>query len=111
LTAVQEPASETTFFSIDFEVVRDVLALHGALDLATVAALDAAIDVVGSSRTDLVLDLSDLQFVDSTGLTRFVMLHRRLGEHGARLVLRHPKANVRKVLAVTGLDTLFGVED
>jgi anti-sigma B factor antagonist len=95
---------------MDFTIREDVVALHGELDLATVFTLDAAIDLIDGSGRDLILDLSDLDFVDSIGLTRFVRLHRRLREHGAGLVLRHPQPNVRRVLTVTGLDHLLGIE-
>jgi anti-anti-sigma factor len=90
---------------------QDVVALHGELDLATVFTLDAVIDLIDGSGCDLILDLTDLDFVDSTGLTRFVRLHRRLADQGAGLVLRHPQPGIRHVLTSSGLDRVFAVEE
>jgi anti-sigma B factor antagonist len=113
LAAQQDHAQSP--FAIDLKMGEDIVALHGELDIATVFTLDAAIDRFidrfKDSGRDLVIDLTDLQFVDSMGLTRFVRLHRQLAEHGARLVLRHARPHVRKVLAITALDQLFGVEE
>jgi anti-sigma B factor antagonist len=96
-------------FATDF-IQEYVVALSGELDSATVVTLDAAIGLLRGSEEDLVLDLTDLSFVDSTGLTRFVRLHRRLTQHGAGLVLRNPRPHLRRILALSGLDLLFRIE-
>lgn len=110
MTALDQSRSHQSF-SAEFEVLRDVVALHGELDLASVPTMDAVIDLIATAASPVVLDLTDLAFVDSTGLTRFVRLHRQLRDHGGTLVLRHPQPRVRRVLAVSGLDTVLPVED
>jgi stage II sporulation protein AA (anti-sigma F factor antagonist) len=104
-----DPRPSSTFtVSVDgWDVVR----LHGELDLATVATFDAAFDLLGPVQQVVVLDLADVRFVDSVGLTRLVALHRRLVADGGRLVFRHLQPNVRRVFAVTELDTFFQVEE
>ena len=80
------------------------LALAGELDLANAATLAAQLD----ERTDggLVLDMSELEFIDSTGIALLVATHRRLNGNGAvgfRLIGSESLA-VRRVMALTGLE-------
>jgi anti-sigma B factor antagonist len=81
------------------------LSVVGELDLANVATLAAQLE----QRTagNLVLDMSELEFIDSTGIALLVATHRRLNGDGAvkfKLVgSRSP--SVRRVMALTGLDT------
>jgi len=48
-----------------------------------------------------VIDMSDVPYVDSTGLAFVVELHKALDADGGRLVLAGPNARVREVLALT----------
>jgi len=79
------------------------LALIGELDLANAETLAAQIEQerVG----ELVLDMSELEFIDSTGIALLVATHRRLndGEVRFRLIASASPA-VKRVMALTGLD-------
>lgn len=82
-----------------------VLTVSGELDLASAPQLGTVLDRhIGSTAQDVVLDLSDLQFCDSTGLSVFVVAHRTLRGQDRRLVLHQPSSRVRKLLATTKLD-------
>ena len=65
-----------------------VLPLSGAIDLETAPEVRAAVaelrerDVAG-----IVLDLADVTFIDSVGLSVLVSVHRRLKDEGGRLVV------------------------
>ena len=87
-----------------------VLWLRGELDLATVGSFAAGLDLFGMVP-GLVLDLSELGFVSSTGLSELVRLHHRLVGEGRQLVVRRPQANVRHLLAVTGIDRIVRSQD
>src|SRR5215210_1404704 len=66
-----------------------VLSLVGELDYATAARLSDTInDVVPAANGQVVLDLTHLSFCDSTGLSVFVGLHKRLAETGGHLAVR-----------------------
>jgi len=78
----------------------------GELDLATEPVLGSVID--GLEAYDaLVLDLSELEFVDSTGLGLAVREHLRASLEGFRLVLVRGPEDVQRVFALTGLDELL----
>jgi anti-anti-sigma factor len=83
--------------------------LHGELDASGKGDLSDAF-LACDTTADLLLDLSGLTFVDSTGLTALLQLRGRMAP-GARVLLIHPGANVRRVLALTGLDQVFTVHE
>ncbi len=79
-----------------------VVALHGELDIASADGLaEALVEVAGST---LVVDLSDLTFIDSTGIGALVLARNRILAHGqGELVLSRPGGIVRRVLEIVGL--------
>jgi anti-sigma B factor antagonist len=81
------------------------LALVGELDLANAATLKAALERTESASSGtLQIDLSELAFIDSTGIALLVATHRRLlGSDRLRIVPSRTNA-VRRVMALTGLD-------
>ena len=84
-------------------VVR--LALRGELDLSTVSKVEAELRRAEASEPSLlVLDLSELNFLDSTGLRLIVTTDQRARESGRRVaVVKGPDA-VQRVFAITRLD-------
>jgi anti-sigma B factor antagonist len=84
---------------------RDVsLALHGELDLGSAPDLDRQLrEIEGTSPERLVIDLSGLRFMDSTGLASIVEAQRVARVIGHELVLRHPTSQVRRLFELTGL--------
>ncbi len=73
---------------------------EGEIDKATAPLLrDCLTDLQG----DVVLDLTALEFLDSTGLGVLIGASRSLEESGGRLRVRAPQPQVRRVLDITGL--------
>jgi anti-sigma B factor antagonist len=88
-----------------------VLALEGELDLETEEALTALlVGAFETGATTVVLDMSAVTFVDSSGLTSLVTALTSAREAGAGLVLRKTSRQLRDLLAVTSLDGVFVVE-
>ncbi|WPL11022.1 MULTISPECIES: WecB/TagA/CpsF family glycosyltransferase [Thiorhodovibrio] len=67
--------------------------------------LDALAAQLGNRH--LLLDLSDLAFIDSTGLGALFRLQRKLQGHDRRLLLCAPQPAVRQLLDITRLTALF----
>ena len=81
-----------------------VIGVSGELDLATAPALEAELQAaVASDATVLVLDLRELQFMDSTGLSVIVKTHQRLAESDRRLCLVRGPQQVQRLLDLTGV--------
>jgi anti-anti-sigma factor len=95
-------------FSISVRDLPDVhvVALYGELDAATVdGLLDALVEVAGST---VVVDLSGLTFMDSSGIGALVVARNRILANGlGQLVLTRPGVIVRKALEIVGLSQWF----
>ncbi|MCZ7438004.1 STAS domain-containing protein [Micromonospora sp. WMMC241] len=80
------------------------LRLTGELDLSTAGELNAAIDrLVADGRRELLLDLTELTFCDSTGIAAFVRGDNLVAADGGWLRLTGAGGRVARVLQVTGL--------
>jgi anti-anti-sigma factor len=82
---------------------RCTVAISGELDLANAESLRRVLEEV---QGELVLDMSELEFIDSTGIALLVAAHHRLNRDGTvafRLIPSESSA-VRRVMTVTGLD-------
>lgn len=90
-----------------------VVAVEGELDIATVAQVTAVVEDAIAARGGaghLLLDLSGVAFVDSSGLTTLVKANRRAGEEGMSFAIRSPSDRVRRTLELTRLDAVFRIE-
>ena len=87
-----------------------VLRLRGELDMDSASLFaEAARLVLAHEIPTLVLDLSDLTFIDSTGLREFVVAFKRQRENGGDLVLRAPTEQVGRVLDIVGLSEMLTI--
>ncbi|MEA2718061.1 MAG: anti-sigma factor antagonist [Actinomycetota bacterium] len=88
-----------------------VVHLVGELDLASAGKLRRTLhDLYQDGIRSLVLDLSRLGFVDSTGLSEFVTALKYCRQRGGDVVLRSPTPSTAKVLAICGLDQVFTID-
>jgi anti-sigma B factor antagonist len=84
------------------------VAVSGELDIATAPALEAALeDAIRDSAGALVLDVTELEFVDSSGLSVLLRTRALLGREDRALVLVCPEGAVLRVLEVAGVTDLF----
>jgi anti-sigma B factor antagonist len=101
-------------FSVRTETDGDrcIVAVGGELDAQTAPQLTAEaggrLDTADFSR--VVVDLSDVTFLDSTGIAALVRLRNKALDIGKQLALRSPGPRVLKVLQITALDTIFEIE-
>jgi anti-anti-sigma factor len=87
-----------------------VLPLSGVIDLETAPEFRATVaELRERNVSGIVLDLSEVTFIDSVGLSVLVSVHRRLREEGGRLTVRSPSEAVRQVLAMTGLHEVLDI--
>jgi anti-sigma B factor antagonist len=90
-----------------------LMSLSGELDLSSAPALRELL--AGAFADDrprrTVLDLSDLIYLDSTGLSIFVSAHKRAAASGAEFCLANPNPSVRQLFKITALDRFFTILD
>jgi anti-sigma B factor antagonist len=90
-------------------MVESVFVLAGELDEATRAAtLDAAEQFWATVQGRVwVVDLTDVGFIDSTGLGLLVEMRSRANDRGAAVIIRNPSPRVVTMLRITGMTQLF----
>ena len=97
--------------SADFAKGRVVLAVRGEVDIVTAPELAAILDaVIDRGHRIVVLDLSELEFMDASGLRVIIHGAQRLAPAGGELALRSPSRLVLRMLDITGLTSLVGLE-
>jgi len=94
----------------NFEVeVRDgdqavVIGVRGELDLASSPALEHELDSGRAASARLVIvDLRELEFMDSTGLSVLVRAHQRATENGQEFAVVRGSQQVQRLLSLTGV--------
>lgn len=88
------------------------LKIVGELDLGTVPVLAESVERLKRDMKGLTLDLSDLTFMDSTGLRLLIELDRRASREEWKLVLIRPQhETAAAVLKATGADSALPFED
>ncbi len=84
-----------------------MLGLHGELDLLGAPLLQEAIDKAEGEREAspiMVLDLQDLQFVDSAGLRVILAAHERSRQNGQELALTPGTEQVQRLFTIAGVN-------
>lgn len=88
------------------------ICLIGELDLATAGDVDAELErVEATDASAIVLDLSALTFIDSTGVRLLVNAHARSRADSSRLQLLRGGAAVQRVLQLSGVEPLLPFAD
>jgi anti-sigma B factor antagonist len=85
---------------------RRVIAPRGELDLATADQLEERL----AGNIDTVLDLSELSFIDSTGIRVLVSTARRARAEGWEFTVRSPQPTVLRVIRLVALEQQLRLE-
>lgn len=85
----------------------------GELDMSSVVALEREFErLAGTNGHAIVLDLSEITFVDSTGLECLIRIARRSEDLGGRLEMRPPQQeDVVYVFELTGIERVLPIAD
>lgn len=94
---------------LQIEVERDrdtmVIKLHGELDLASAPAFAAELEETRTQdQSVIVIDLTQLEFMDSTGLRSILVAHDHCGEHGQRFAIIPGGRQVARLLEIARVE-------
>jgi anti-anti-sigma factor len=105
-----EPLREAPVRAVETMNGAVVVRLAGELDLYNAEEVRAALTraIEGSPRR-VVVDMADVEFVDSTALGVLIEARSKLGRDG--LALAAPQLDTRRTLQVSGLDRHLTVHD
>ncbi len=85
-----------------------VVRVSGELDLTNASDLE---QVLSDIDGDVVVDLSELQFMDAQGLAVLAGADRRVRRRGAQLSIVHASSLAQRMFRVTGLEHLLSGSD
>ena len=102
---------ESVMLTIDVEKADDVTVVHCGGRLVRGADVSTLRDAVVSEKNTriVVLDLSELEFMDGGGLNAFVSLHHWARHHGIQLKLVNPSRFINEMLDCTRLNRVFEI--
>lgn len=95
-----------------------VVSLAGEMDTHTARSLSERVDEFlaassgpgGPSAPTVVVDAAELRFLDSSGIAELLRLRQRMVEANGTLTVRSATASVRRVLEITGLVEVLGLD-
>lgn len=89
-----------------------VIVVSGELDLASAPALEDELNRSLADGADLVIvDLRELEFIDSTGLGLLIKANRKAEEAGRRFAIVRGQSQVQRLLGVTGIEQRLTLVD
>ncbi len=88
-----------------------LIELSGILDLGTVNKLRLALDeLISHGCKSIVMDMSSVQFVDSSGIGFIARMQRKLKDQDCSLAMRNLSPQLESALRLTGMGTYFNIE-
>ena len=87
-----------------------LIQIQGRLDVANAVKLQQQLGLINTEIYSIwILDLTEVEFIDSAGLVALVSAHKTAVTQGCQLVLRNPSPAVRVILEISQLDRIFQV--
>lgn len=81
------------------------------LDAASVAAMREEIDAIAAGDADVIIDMSQCRFIDSSGVGAIVYLHKRMRTRGYRVQLSGLQGQPLKLLRHLGIAGMLSADD
>lgn len=89
-----------------------VISIRGEIDIYSAPDFkENLFQALGDCKEDIVLDCSELNYIDSMGLGIMVAALKRVRQNNCNIRVRNPKPNVKKLFRITGLDKVFVMEE
>ena len=91
---------------------RSVVLVSGEVDVSNADELRSALDgCLEDGATVLVADISEVPYIDSTGIGVLVGVAHRAAEKGARFEVDRPQRNVARVLGLLGVGADLNIRE
>ena len=86
-----------------------ILNLRGSVGMEEVERLEQRLHELAATGNKLILDLTELTFLNSAGLGAIITTYRRCRDEGGALGLVGPREGVAQLLRITHLDRLLSI--
>lgn len=99
-------------FSVNYNEDENLIVeLRGDLDINVVDDFkDDILNKIDGSK-DIILDLKELDYIDSTGLGVIMTIYKEVLDKGRSLKVKNAKRNIYKLFKITELDEILGMEE
>ena len=88
----------------------DVLPLKGEIDLHVSPAITASLEkMIEKKPARLVVDLSEVSYIDSAGLAALIIAMQKVEGYGGRFALAGLQETVRSIFEISRLDQVFQI--
>lgn len=85
--------------------------LYGEVDIYNADSLKSELHaLIEERKADIVLDCTNLKYIDSTGLGVLVSALKRVKEAQRSIRIQNLKPHIAKIFILTGLDRIFVIE-
>jgi anti-anti-sigma factor len=108
-TASADPGFEVRVESTGSRDAPAVMHLAGELDSLAATQLAQSLESLDARAPGLVLDMSDVSFIDSSGLRTLIQARQMFPDDPRALTLRNPQSSTTRLLELTGLADYFAL--
>jgi anti-anti-sigma factor len=101
-------------FSIDVSEPSNgfcVVALTGELDIASAPELAARLEALNSASRHVIVDLSKLTFIDSSGINALVVAAKSVKAEGGEMTLVAPTPHTKRIFEIVHLSDVVSIEE
>lgn len=86
------------------------ISLSGDVDIYSVGEFREVVEKrISNGTPEIILDFSELSYMDSTGIGVLIELRKQTIETGQKLIILNPRQNIKKIMALTGIDNILEI--
>ncbi len=90
----------------------NMVSVRGEIDIYSIEKFrDSIEEKIKTQASEIILDCSELSYMDSTGMGVLIELRNKTKELGQKIIMMNPRPNIRKLLALTGVDKIIEIVD
>jgi len=90
----------------------NMVCIKGEIDIYSIEKFRETIEnQIKTQVPEIILDCSELSYMDSTGMGVLIELRNKTKEMGQKIVMLNPRPNIKKLLTLTGVDKIIEVID
>jgi len=89
-----------------------MVSIKGEIDIYSIEKFREAIEEkIKTKEPEIILDCSELSYMDSTGMSVLIELRNKTKEKGQKIIMMNPRPNIKKLMALTGVDKIIEIVD
>ncbi|WP_303867031.1 STAS domain-containing protein [Acetobacterium wieringae] len=89
-----------------------MVSIKGEIDIYSIEKFREIIEErIKTQAPEIILDCSELSYMDSTGMGVLIELRNKTKEMGQKIIMMNPRPNIKKLLSLTGVDKIIEIVD